>query len=651
MLPELGNFALALALTVALLQALVPLAGAATGRVRWLAVAAPASLAQALLVAVAFAILAACFVGNDFSVLAVARHSNTQLPAVYRFAATWGSHEGSLLLWTLMLALWTAALALSGRNLTRAAHARAVAALGLLSAGFLVFTLATSNPFARLFPAALEGRDLNPLLQDPGMALHPPMLYMGYAGFGIAYALAMAGLADGGFDAALLAAMRRWAARAWACLTLGIALGSWWAYRELGWGGWWFWDPVENASLMPWLAGTAMLHALPAARRRQAMLGWAVVLAVATFALSLLGTFLMRSGVLTSVHAFATDPLRGVFILGFVAVVVLGSAAMLAWRPTRLLGPAPAQGASGAVDAGAPEAGGVLGRESMLLANTLLLAVACGSVLLGTVYPVAVEALGVTRLSVGPPYFESVLLPVFLPLALLAGVGPLARWRGGSAADALRRLAPPAIGATAACASIAVLWPPWSPLALAGLWLACWIAAATVAGAARSRGKAAGAGTWAMRIAHLGLAVFVAGVTVVKSRGTEHDVRLARGQAVTVAGVEFALTGFDEVAGPNFAAVRAEVRVSRDGRPLATLHPEKRVYHAQPGTPMTEAAVQAGVFGDVYVALGEPAGPDAWTLRLQLKPLVGWIWGGCVLMAAGGLLAGVSRVRRMRPGR
>jgi len=644
-IPELGTLALAFALVFSLLQSGLAFAGAARARGRWIGASARAAIAQGAAMLVAFACLAASFVDNDFSVQAVARHSNSSLPAFYRFAATWGSHEGSMLLWSTLLAAWSAAVVAATRAQAAVPRARVLGVLGVVAAGQLAFVLGTSNPFARLFPAALEGRDLNPLLQDPGMAIHPPLLYMGYVGCAVAYAFAMAGLGEAAPDAAHRRSTRRWAACAWAFLTAGIALGSAWAYRELGWGGWWFWDPVENASLMPWLAATALLHALAAPARRGGPRAWAPALAAAAFVLALGGTFLMRSGVLTSVHAFAVDPARGVFILALVGVAVAGSVIAIgraSWRATATSPSAPSPSAPSAPSAASAAAPPPAVRDALMLAHVLLMTVACASVMLGTLYPLAFEVLGIGRLSVGAQYFETVLLPVVVPVALLAGWAPLLapalrRWP-----QAARAAAAPALVAAAVCALAAWRVPGWSPVALTGVFCAAWLAAATLAAFvahARRAGLPGASRAGAVALAHLGLAVFVAGITVAKSRALEQDVRLAIGESAALGDLRFTLTGFGPVPGPNYDAVRATVAVTRAGAPVATLLPEKRVYRAQPGTPMTEAAVDAGVAGDIYVSLGEPSGPRAWTLRLQTRPLVGWIWAGCALMAAGGFLA------------
>src|SRR5687768_15486702 len=460
MIPEIGQFALIIALLLALTQAVLPLYGASNGNRTWMALAAPAGQAQFIFVVIAFGCLAYSFITNDFSVLNVASNSNSQLPLHYRLAASWGSHEGSLLLWTLMLSLWTVAVSLFSRHLPEEMTARVLSVMGIVSVGFLLFMLLTSNPFARLFPIPPDGRDLNPLLQDPAMVAHPPMLYMGYVGFSVAFAFAIAALIGGRLDATWARWSRPWTTVAWMFLTCGIALGSFWAYYELGWGGWWFWDPVENASFMPWLVGTALIHSLAVTEKRGGFKSWTVLLAIAAFSLSLLGTFLVRSGVLTSVHAFATDPKRGIFILAFLVIVIGGSLFLYAWRAKQV-------GLGGKFD--------LISRESLLLANNVLLTVACGAVLLGTLYPLIVDALGMGKLSVGPPYFNLVFVPLMAPAAFLMGVGPIARWRKASLPELAVRLR----WAFAASVITALLLPlvlgSWKPLASLGLLLALWI--------------------------------------------------------------------------------------------------------------------------------------------------------------------------------
>ncbi len=636
MIPELGHLALILALPVALILGVLPLRGAQTGNAAWIALARPAAQTQFLLVAFAFGCLTWSFIANDFSVQYVALHSNSQLPTLYRFAAVWGGHEGSLLLWVLMLSGWTVAVALLSYSLPEAMVARVLGVLGLVSVGLLAFVLITSNPFDRLLPAAVDGRDLNPLLQDPGLVFHPPMLYMGYVGFSVAYAFAIAALLSGKLDAAWARWSRPWTTAAWIFMTLGIALGSWWAYYELGWGGWWFWDPVENASFMPWLVGTALIHSLAVTEKRGSFKNWTVLLAIATFSLSLLGTFLVRSGVLTSVHAFATDPRRGVFILIFLAVVVGTSLALFAWR-------APKVSLGGAF--------GLLSRESLLLMNNVLLVVAAGSVLLGTLYPLIIDTLGLGKLSVGPPYFNTVFVPIMVPLLFLMGVGPVARWKHADIGDITRRNRFALIIAIVAGAVLPFAMGPastWSPLVALGLMLAAWIMA-SAAFQIRERLKTGmpPPSYWGMHVAHLGIAVFVVGVTLVGGYQIEKDVRMENGDTVSIAPYTFRLLGVKEMPGPNYTAMRGEVELIVDGKVQKILYPEKRNYFTS-SMPMTEAAIDASLTRDVYVSLGEAVDDGrAWTVRVYLKPFVDWIWGGCLLMALGGLIAAADRRYRL----
>ena len=635
MIPELGHFALMLALLVALLQASIPLAGAARGDPRWMASARSMGLAQFMLVAFAFGCLVYAFVASDFSVKNVAIHSNTLLPVEYKVAAAWGSHEGSLLLWALMLAGWTAAVGLFSRQLPDAMVARVISVMGMVSVGFLVFLLFASNPFERLLPAAPEGRDLNPLLQDPGMVLHPPMLYMGYVGFCVAFAFSIAALLGGTLDAAWARWSRPWTAAAWSSMTLGIALGSWWAYYELGWGGWWFWDPVENASFMPWLVGTALLHSLAVTEKRGTFKSWTVLLAIAAFSLSLLGTFLVRSGVLTSVHAFATDPKRGIFILVFLAIVVGGSLALFAWRAPRL---------------GLGSRFELLSREASLLVNNVFLLAAAGAVLLGTLYPLFLDALGLGKISVGPPYFESVFPLLMLPAIVLLGVGPSIRWGGDSAARLVRQSAWAAVASLALALTIPLALGRSSAWVSVGLFLAAWIAIRTgaqVFARVRTSGLAQPLSFYAMHLAHAGVAVFIVGVTMVKGYEATTDVKMQAGDTVQLAGYTFRMDSIGEVDGPNYVAARARFTVTGKSGSSFVLEPEKRMYRSQQ-MPMTEAAIRYGLTGDLYVSLGEMLTETAWVVRAQVKPFIIWIWGGCVLMALGGILALCDRRYRIR---
>ena len=630
MIPELGQLALALALAVALVQAILPLAGAARGDAVWMAVARPAAHAQALLITFSFGCLVYAFVANDFSVQYVASHSNTRLPLQYRIAGAWGGHEGSLLLWCVMLGVWMSAVALFSTHLPEEMAARVLGVLGIVSVGFLAFMLFTSNPFDRLFPAAGDGRDLNPLLQDPGMVIHPPMLYMGYVGFSVAYAFAVAALLSGRLDAAWARWSRPWTTVAWVFLTLGIALGSAWAYYELGWGGWWFWDPVENASFMPWLVGTALIHSLAVTEKRGAFRSWTVLLAIIAFGLSLLGTFLVRSGVLTSVHAFAVDPKRGVFILGLFAVTIGGALALFAWRTARV-------GQGGAF---AP-----VSRESLLLANNVVLVAAAGSVMLGTLYPLLLDAVGGGKISVGPQYFEAVFAPLMAPALFLMGVGPLARWKRAS----IPELAVLLRWALAASFAVGLLLPfafgQWHALVGFSLALALWIVATGLLTLRRSLRQSRA--HYGMVLAHIGVAAFVVGVALVKGYDAERDAKMKAGDTVELGGYVFRMDGVRSVEGPNYRAAQARMTVTREGKTVAVLNPERRIYTVQEQT-MTEAAIDAGFTRDLYVSLGDPLEGGAWLVKVQVKPFIDWIWGGCLLMALGGLLAASDRRYRLR---
>ncbi|MGZ8321287.1 MAG: heme lyase CcmF/NrfE family subunit, partial [Telluria sp.] len=625
MIPETGNYALVLALCLALLQGVLPIAGSLNGNARWMALARPAAAGQFLLTTFAFACLVTAFVGNDFSVQYVAQNSNSMLPWYYRLTGTWGGHEGSLLLWTWMLAAWTFAVTLFSRQLPEDTLARVLGVLGLVSVGFLLFMLLTSNPFERLLPAAVDGRDLNPLLQDFGMIIHPPLLYMGYVGFSVAFAFAIAALIGGQLDAAWARWSRPWTLVAWSFLTLGIFMGSYWAYYELGWGGWWFWDAVENASFMPWLVGTALIHSLAVTEKRGSFKNWTVLLAIFAFALSLLGTFLVRSGVLTSVHAFATDPARGSFILVFLALVIGGSLLLYAWR-------APTVGLGGRF--------AMFSRESMLLLNNVVLLATTGTVLLGTLYPLFLDALGLGKMSVGPPYFETVFVPLMVPLLLLMGVGPFVRWKESSWQDLLARLRIVALAALGIALGLGLLLAA-TPMVMLGLACAAWILLATGAHLIQ-RLRHAPAGTalfarlrreprsyWGMLAAHAGIDIFVIGVTLVKGYDDAQDIGMRVGESASVGGYTFALTGVQDVKGPNYVAARGNFEVSRGAERIATLHPEKRMYTVQQ-MPMTEAAIDRGFTRDLYVSLGEETASGQWVVRIQHKPFVGWIWGGCL---------------------
>ncbi|MGM9487889.1 heme lyase CcmF/NrfE family subunit [Ideonella sp. YS5] len=638
---ELGQLALALALAVACVQALLPLLGAWRGRARWMALARPAACAQALLVSLASAALVHALVSDDFSLRYVVDNANSQLPVWFKVAAYWGGHEGSVLLWIQMLALWGLAVAGFSRALPAPVVARVLGTMGLIGIGFLCFLLFTSNPFERQWPPAADGHDLNPMLQDLGMIAHPPLLYMGYVGFSVAFSFAIAALLGGRLDAAWARWTRPWTLAAWACLTLGIALGSAWAYYVLGWGGWWFWDAVENASFMPWLVGSALLHSLAVTEKRNSFRNWTVLLAIVAFSLSLLGTFLVRSGVLSSVHSFANDPRRGVYILIFLALVSGGSLALYAWR--------------------APQVGlgrrfALVSRESLLMLNNVLLAVAAGTVLLGTLYPLLLDATGLGRISVGAPYFETVFVPLMAPLLVLMGIGPLLTWKQASLRGVWRRLR--------VIAAVSVALALWAALVLntsvgvgLGVAVAAWVLLATAAEALkwlwpaqraastlRQRLRGVPGSQWGMWVAHAGVAVFVAGVTLVKGLESASDHSLRIGDSAVLGAQRFTFAELTRVQGPNYVAARARFDVTpRDGGPvIAQLWPEKRFYPVQQ-MPMTDAAIDRGFWRDLYVSLAEATPQGAWVVRLQVKPFMNWVWAGAVLIALGGALAAADR--------
>src|SRR5689334_2481254 len=637
MLPELGHFALILALLLAGLQAFFGIAGPALARDRWSGAVTSAVAGQAVMVATAVACLIGCFVSEDFSVAYVAENSNSALPLFYRVSALWGAHEGSLLLWILLLAAWTVAVALGSGRLPPRFAARVLGVLGVVSFGFLLFTLATSNPFLRLDPPAPDGRDLNPILQDPGLAVHPPILYTGYVGFAVAFAFACAAMLEGRLDQEWARWTRPWTTTAWGFLTCGIALGSFWAYYELGWGGYWFWDPVENASFMPWLVGTALIHSLAVTEKRGGFKSWTVLLAIAAFSLSLLGTFLVRSGVLTSVHAFATDPKRGIFILAFLVFVIGGSLLLYAWRAKQV-------GLGSKFD--------VISRESLLLANNVLLTVAAGSVLLGTLYPLIVDALGMGKLSVGPPYFNLVFVPLMAPAMFLMGLGPVARWKKASLPELAKRLRWAFAISVLSAVALPFVSGGWKWRVSLGLLLAVWIVATILVNLWERVRVTSGQSTtlqkilmqsrsyYGMQVAHLGVAVFIVGITMVTSYQSEQDVKMQRGDVVQAGGYDFQFNGTTPLTGPNYRGAQSEMIVSRNGVEIERMYPEKRNYNAT-GNVMTETAIDSGIFRHLYISLGEPIDfdQDVWSVRVYYKPFVGWIWYGAILMAIGGGLA------------
>jgi cytochrome c-type biogenesis protein CcmF len=620
---------------LAIAQSWFGLAGAGFGNRRWIAATRPAVAGQWVFVTLAFGVLAWAFYRNDFSVLYVAQNSNSELPTFYRFAAVWGAHEGSLLLWAFALASWSVAVAALSRSLPDAFAARVLGVLGVVSIGFQLFILLTSSPFKRLFPAAVDGRDLNPLLQDPALAIHPPMLYTGYVGFSVAFAFAVAALLEGKLDEKWARWTRPWTTVAWLFLTVGIALGSWWAYYELGWGGWWFWDPVENASFMPWLVGTALIHSLAVTEKRGLFKSWTLLLAITAFSLSLLGTFLVRSGVLVSVHAFASDPGRGLFILTFLGICVGGSLALYAWR-------GPSLRARGGFE--------MVSRETFLLSNNLLLLVAAALILIGTMYPLVLDALNLGKISVGPPYFNAVFLIPTLPLILLMSVGMHAAWKKAR----LEHMKHPLAILFGIALAIGLVVPPvayggFHLGAVVGLTAGAWVILSSLYEPWQriSKKQSLSRSVLGMTLAHIGVGVFAIGVTVTQSYRIEKDIALRPGQTIEMQGYTFQYRGARPVKGPNYEAVESQVVVTRDGRLVTTLYPQKRVYRVQ-RSPMTEAGIHVKWNRDLFVAMGEDLGDGAWSMRLQYKPMVRYIWLGALIMALGGLLATTDRRYRTR---
>ncbi|MBU6467812.1 MAG: heme lyase CcmF/NrfE family subunit [Betaproteobacteria bacterium] len=633
MIPELGHFALIIALCLSLFLSFFSLAGAQRGSTLWITLSRPLAILLFLSVGLSFLCLAYAFLTSDFSVLYVSQHSNSQLPIQYKFSAVWGGHEGSLLLWVLLLTLWTAAVAVFSQRLPDPVVSRVLGVLGLVVLGFLLFILLTSNPFDRLIPAASEGRDLNPLLQDPGLVYHPPMLYMGYVGFSVAFAFAIAALISGKLDAAWARWSRPWTLAAWIFLTLGIGFGSHWAYYELGWGGWWFWDPVENASFMPWLVGTALIHSLVVTEKRGAFKRWTVLLAISAFSLSLLGTFIVRSGVLTSVHAFASDPKRGIFVLIFLALVIGGSLTLFAWR-------APKVGDGGSFK--------LISRETFLLVNNVLLVVAAASVLLGTIYPMVIDAMNMGKLSVGPPYFDLVFVPLMLPLLLVLPVGSVTNWKRDKIWQLLKELRWDFVIAIVVGGAVPLLMGQFHLMSAVGIAVAAWIIIAVIKQVwAWRKMVTIPAWFWGMQFAHFGLALFVIGVTMVKSYELERDVKMAPGDTLTVDGTTFRLVGIEQVPGPNYSAVRGTVTYANNGQLDGQLFPEKRSYFSS-AMPTTEAAIHSTIARDIYVSLGQPLGDGSWSMRVYVKPFVSWIWAGCLFMALGGIVAASDKRYRIQ---
>jgi len=640
MIPELGQFALILALLLACVQCVLPVVGASRGNTALMAVARPAVAGQAVFIVLAFAILTYAFVTQDFSVAYVAQNSNLALPWYYRFSAVWGAHEGSLLLWLLILNVWSVAVAACSRKLPDALIARVLGVLGFIAFGFLLFTILTSNPFARHVPALADGNDLNPILQDPGLIMHPPMLYTGYVGFSVAFAFAIAALLGGELDVAWVRWARPWTNVAWAFLTFGIALGSWWAYYVLGWGGWWFWDPVENASYMPWLVGTALIHSQAVTEKRGSFRAWTLLLSIFAFSLSLLGTFLVRSGVLTSVHAFASDPKRGLFILAFLSVVVGGSLLIHALRAPKVAGGKPFK---------------LLSRETLLLINNLLFTCAAAMVLLGTLYPLIGDALGVGRISVGPPYFGFMFVLLMAPIVLLVPLGPFFRWASADWRATWRSLRPAVILALAAVVVAKFWFASLSWRGLAGVAAALWAGAGIILYAAmRWRNAPRGARftpeMLGMIFAHFGVALFLAGVLITEASSVESDLRFAPNETKSVGGLDFRFRGVERAQGPNYVADQGTVEVLRAGTVIATLHPQKRQFSGG-GQIQTKSDIDPGLLRDLYVALGEPLQDGAWAVRVYVKPFVRWIWLGGLFMMFGGLVAATDRRFRALPDR
>jgi cytochrome c-type biogenesis protein CcmF len=635
MAPELGIFSLILAFVLSLSQAFFGLTGAWRGKSAWMAVARPAVTGQFVFVVMAFACLVYCFVHNDFSVLYVARNSNSQLPLFYKVAAVWGAHEGSLLLWILILSIWSVAVAAFSRALPVSFSSRVLGVMGLISGGFMLFTLWTSDPFLRLIPAASDGADLNPVLQDFALAIHPPMLYTGYVGFSVAFAFAIAAMLEGRLDQTWAKWTRPWTIFAWMFQTVGIALGSWWAYYELGWGGWWFWDPVENASFMPWLVGTALIHSLSVTEKRGIFKSWTLLLAIFAFSLSLVGTFLVRSGVLVSVHSFATDPTRGLYILAFLVVTIGGSLTLYAWRAPKLYAPGGFE---------------LFSREFFLLVNNVILVSVAGLVLWGTLSPLVYELLGIGKISVGPPVFAVMFLVPVLPLMVFLAIGMHSAWRRGK----LTATAKPlwwllGVALALALAIQGLIFGEFHAVGLLGFTFGFWVIfSALLEPVRRLREKQTlTAAMLGMCIAHLGVGMFAIGASGVESYKIEKDVALKPGGSFAIAGYDFRFVDATKVRGPNYDAVEARVEVTRDGKPVATLKPQKRHFWVQQ-TDNSQAAISVNWARDLFVAMGNPLGENAWSMRIQYKPLVRYIWLGALVMAIGGFIAATDRRYRVK---
>ena len=642
MLPEFGNFSLMLAFGFSIVQTVMCLAGAHYHYNNWIRLGVSAAFGQFLFVAISFLFLTSAFIGNDFSVLYVATNSNSALPLGYRISAVWGAHEGSLLLWVLILTCWTGLFAIFSKGLPIGFSSRALGIMGIVSLGFLLFTLTTSNPFVRQFPPSLDGGDLNPLLQDPGLIIHPPVLYIGYVGFSVAFCMAVAPLLDPEENQDWARWARPWTLAAWSFLTLGIGLGSWWAYYELGWGGWWFWDPVENASLMPWLLGTALLHSLAVTDRTKGFARWSLLLAISAFGLSLLGTFLVRSGILTSVHAFASDPTRGIFILIFIAVIVGGALALYAWRANRF------------IDGNFFEP---LSRETLLLTNSVLFVVATATVLLGTLYPLIIDALGLGKLSVGPPYFNAVVLPIMAPLLLLIGLGQTVHWRRDKIERLFATLSYPLI-TTLIFTGLAgfMLEGSSTLLAIGGLFLSIWVITTTIQTAFvrfKNRSKSQLVDSFSPAffgqcLGHLGFALLVIGITMVSLYEESAHIKMKIGDKVQLSHFSFTFDSVNPVNGPNYQGTSGLFLVEKNNLLIKRITAEKRFYPVR-GTTMTEAGIAASLSRDLYISLGEKLDDNAWSVRINIKPFIRLLWLGALIMAAGGIVALFDRRFKLRP--
>ncbi len=636
MVAEIGQFALILALSLALAQSIVPLIGTHLGDLKLMNFGSSAAIGQMLFLIVAFAALVASYVMSDFSVLNVAENSNSAMPMIYKVTATWGNHEGSMLLWVLILALFGGAVAIFGDNLPVSLKARALAVQGMVGLGFLAFILFTSNPFTRLDPAALDGQDLNPLLQDIGLAIHPPFLYLGYVGFSMAFSFSVAALMEGKVDASWARWVRPWVLAAWCFLTIGITLGSFWAYYELGWGGWWFWDRVENASSMPWLTGTALLHSALVVERRQALVNWTILLGILTFSLSLIGTFLVRSGVLTSVHSFAVDPARGVFILGLIVLTTGGALALYAYRAPSF-------------KQGTPF--GPVSRESSLVLNNVLLVSAAATVFIGTFYPLLIEAISSDKISVGPPFYNLTFVPMMIPLLVVMAVGPMLKWKRDAIRNALTKLMRPAIIAGLAAAAIVIATFGVHAIAAICLGLAIWVIAASLAilvhrvrlgqvpfATSVHLAQITPRSVYGLVIAHAGIGIAVAGMTAMSAWQQEEIRALPVGGQIEVGGYQVMLKSVGPENGPNYVAERAVFDIKSDGQLVTTLFSERRFYQVR-RFQTTEAGIHTNLISNVYVAMGEKNNNNEWTVRAYYHPLATWIWFGPMIMALGGFVS------------